>query len=946
MDETNRRLSRRTFLAAGSALLLATVPEMPGISDGSKKTAQLGNGLITAEFDERGLAAIRDNAQGPPMHFAGDGFAITFDQTTMDSASFATPTRTQDRETITYTWAAGPHAITTQYQLKPGWRFVSKQVILETTGAARSHVSSVTPFQATLGSPVVQELTNRGGSYGTFLRFGARGQADHGLFFVVQNPFAKWQRTGQQVSLSYAPELEWKADYGPFAADRVCIGPYALSGHGFPASLVPQWQYVPRTAPVDPHVPIRDFAEWKALTDCVQAFLLSPPQKSVRIAVGWCENDYQIDVATPQGQDQYRRIFAQSAALGCPNILYAPANSSVSSKAESADAWGWENILWLGMGEKMRKGEWNPAQDALPASVQAMQALAAKHGIGLVAYVYPSMKWRPEWNAGDGPYGGANSASREFQDWLVETLVTFQKKTGVSGYSFDYWLLGYKESSDYAQWHGCRRVLETLRRRLPDILIDGRQSYQNYGPWTWLAGNYPHPTTTDEQPESFRAFPDLHIDRVYGNHQRWAAWWYRMENFCPTDILPGFLTHQTQRFDAKGAQPMTDFRLRDWDYLGWKYSVISSIATAPLNHVLNYIPARDASEFRHFSAADKEWLRGWLDWTDRHRETLRQVRPILGQPRVGHVDGTAAIAGDHGFVFLFNPNARAMTAAFVLDASLGLTQGKHFTLTALHPRPGLLVGKPGTGVWNYGDTVSLPLEGAQAVVLELAPATAAPLPRLQNAPGTVSLNGKTLTATHVSGPIGHAVALQVVLPPGKPITTLTVNGARHAFTRDGDVVTAPVQFGGARFGQLQPVVPYDAAFAGGIVHGTFTIPARILEQLRRRKAAWPIPSTEDDLRATWLAPERLLLHLQIADPRESLSVSMTLDGAPAALQKAYTSIYPQGADNTFVGWYLDVSHLAPDTPHTLSVSVPPLQAGQFQGIFFENVETEYTTMLA
>ncbi len=943
MDEIRIRLSRRTFLAAGSAALLATTAELPGLADKSSGLTQLANGLIEAFFDVHGLISLRETASQDVMRFADDGFAVTFDEMTLDSASLPSPKRTRSGDTIVYTWAGKTHTIHVVYQLRPGWRFVTKQVIVAPAGPARYHVKSVTPFQASLGSAVGQEFVSRSGA---FVRFGTGGRGSQGLFFAAQNPFAKWRRAGQQVSLSYAPDMDWQPSYGPFIADRVCMGPYTLSGQGYGLNIVPQWQYVPGSTAINAHAPLRDYAEWKALTDCVRAFLIHPPEKSVRIDVGWCQNDYQIDVATPHGQDQYRRILAQASAVGCPNVLYAPANSLVSSKAESTDAWGWENLLWLGMGEQMRKGAWNPAHDAVPASVRRMQTLAAEHGVSLVAYVYPSMKWRAEWNAGDGPYGGANSASHEFQDWLVETLVAFQKKTGVSGYSFDYWLLGYKEASDYAQWHGCRRVLETLRQRLPALLIDGRQSYQNYGPWTWLAGSYPHPTTTDEQPESFRAFPDLHIDRVYGNHQRWAAWWYRMENFCPTEILPGFLTHQTQRFDAKGALPVTDFRLRDWDYLGWKYSVISSIATAPMNHVLNYLPARDESEFQHFSAADKTWLRGWLDWTDLHRDTLRQVRPIIGQPMIGHVDGTAAIVGDRGFLFLFNPNARAMNAEFNLDASLGLTHGKHFTLTALYPRPGVMPGKSGTGVWAYGDTVSLPLEGAQALVLELAPALPAALPRLQNAPGTVSVQRKTVIAANVSGPVGHAVDLQVVLPPGKPISALTVNGAPHKFTRAGETLTARVRFAGSKFDQLEPLFSYDPAFTGGTVQGTFTIPGRIFAQLRRRKAAWPIPYTEDDRLATWLAPERLLLHIQIADPKDAFAIAMTLDGAAVTLQKAYTSIYPQGQESTFVGWYVDVSALAPDVPHAVSVTLPPLQAGQFQGVFFENVETEYTTQLA
>ncbi len=565
-----------------------------------------------------------------------------------------------------------------------------------------------------------------------------------------------------------------------------------------------------------------------------------------------------------------------------------------------------------------------------------MQDYANKRHVGLVAYVYPSLKWRAAWNVGDGPYGGANSANREFQDWLVGKLVDFQAKTGVTGYCFDYWWLAYKESSAYAQWHGCRWILESLRERLPDIIIDGRQSYQNYGPWTWLSGSYPHPTTTDEQPESFRAFPDLHIDRVYGNRQRWAAWWYRMENFCPTEILPGFLTHQTQRFDAQGQLALTDFRIRDWDYLGWKYSVISSLATAPMNHVLNYLPARDESEFTHFSDADKKWLRDWLDWTDANRETLRQVRPILGQPQVGRVDGTAAITNDHGFVFLFNPNHRAMSAEFTLDASLGLTKGEEFTLKSLYPRIGLV------GTHHYGEAVTLPLEGASALVLEITPSRPK-LPALLNTEGDVRLNGKTLAITKVSGPVGQEMPLPVALPAGKEATAVIVNGISVPFTREGDTVAARARFAGTRFDQCQPVGAYNAAFTGGAWEGTFTIPARIFDQLRRRKAAWPIPYTPDDLRATWLGPDRLLLYVQIADPKDDMAVSLTLDDQPIELQKAYTSIYPQAQGNTFVGWYLDVSALTVDTPHTLALTLPTLQPGQFQGVFFENVETEYTT---
>ena len=184
------------------------------------------------------------------------------------------------------------------------------------------------------------------------------------------------------------------------------------------------------------------------------------------------------------------------------------------------------------------------------------------------------------------------------------------KATGAGGYSFDHWWIAYDNaSSKYAQWDGCRRILETLRQRIPEIVIDGRQQYMNFGPWTWLAGSYPHPSLTDEQPGSFVSFPDLHTDRVSANRQRFAAWTYRMQRFCPPEILPGFITHQTERHDAKKVMRRDRFRPRDWDVLGWKFSLLSSIGTAPFNHVVDYIPARDPDEFRAFSEADQRWFR-------------------------------------------------------------------------------------------------------------------------------------------------------------------------------------------------------------------------------------------------------------------------------------------------------------------------------------------------
>jgi hypothetical protein len=89
-----------------------------------------------------------------------------------------------------------------------------------------------------------------------------------------------------------------------------------------------------------------------------------------------------------------------------------------------------------------------------------------------------------------------------------------------------------------------------------------------------------------------------------------------------------------------------------------------------------------------------------------------------------------------------------------------------------------------------------------------------------------------------------------------------------------------------------------------------------------------------------LAPERLLLFVQIAEPDPSWEASLAIDGRRIELRKAYSAV--RTAPRTFVGFYADVSLLESGREHSLELKLPRLRPGQLQGVFFENVETEYT----
>ena len=940
---------------------------------------ELKNAGVSAEFGPQGLLSIEDVASEVRVDLARDAWSLAIDTTTLRSEDVHPSVNKVSAEEISYAYEFPGYQIQVIYRLEPNWRFVGKQIrVLHAPGATFT-VHRVVPWDLTVRNQVnsdyvpstyvpqlggtIEESRKHlpGKDFGEFLRLAG----DEGALLTAQNPFLHVQREGQAVTVEYAPEMEWQQAWGAFSSDTALIRAYRLSGRRMAREMVLEWHLPPAQTSDDG----MDEAEIAAFTDCVRAFLIDPASSPISVEVGWTLNDYQIDVGTDEGKAEYKRIIDTASALGVQTLLYAPGNSKLADRAESTDSWSWEYVLWLNLGEKIRKGEWDPARDPIPASVSEMVSYAKQKHVRLLAYVYPSVPYGadPSWlvkrPAKDNDrFTYATLASRKFQDYLIRNLIAFKKRTGIAGYSFDYTFLDMPGSSSYAQWYGWRRVMETLRRAEPSIVIDGRQTYQMYGPWIWLAGSYPHPTGTDEQPESFKPYPDLHFDRVSADRTRFVNYWYRNYQFAPEQIIPGYATHQTERSrnlpgavahggadgHGQGVEMMyTRYRPRDWDYLGFKYSFISSIATAGWNNVVDMIPARDPEEFKYFSAQDKAWIRGWLDWTAKNKEYLLHTRTILEQPAIGHVDGTAAILGDRGYLFLFNPNYKQLPAQFSLDQTIGLTKGGKFLLKEIYPEEGRLYGKPGAGAWSRGDVVHLALDGTSAMVFELTPEGEVQQPVLFNAaalhstvPPTAEMKGSNLTVAHAAGEPGTVQTLGVLLPAGAIVSNMTINGDAVKFNQSGNYVEAKVQFKGQRFAQAEEIKVAPAA--NDSLAGTFVVPQRVFDQLAARKRAWPIPWTKEDYESTWLAPERLLLFVQFADGSDSMAVTGMLDGQPLDLRPAYSSIRTDPA--CFVGFYVDLSRIAPDVQHTIELRVPQVKPAQLQGIFFDNVTPQLTEL--
>ena len=167
---------------------------------------------------------------------------------------------------------------------------------------------------------------------------------------------------------------------------------------------------------------------------------------------------------------------------------------------------------------------------------------------------------------------------------------------------------------------------------------------------------------------------------------------------------------------------------------------------------------------------------------------------------------------------------------------------------------------------------------------------------------------------------------------------MTVNGSRVQIKQSDCYVEAPVRFKGLKFGEAQEISV--ALNPDGSLHGTFTVPQRVLDQLAVRKAKWPIPWTQEDLESTWLAAERLLLFVQIAEGNDAIEVTGRLDGQPLKLRPAYSSGRVDAP--SFVGFYADLSQIRPDVSHTIELRLPKSMLGSLQGIFFDNVTPQFT----
>jgi len=193
--------------------------------------------------------------------------------------------------------------------------------------------------------------------------------------------------------------------------------------------------------------------------------------------------------------------------------------------------------------------------------------------------------------------------------------------------------------------------------------------------------------------------------------------------------------------------------------------------------------------------------------------------------------------------------------------------------------------------------------------------------------------------------------------PGHALLAVTAargGGSSGAGGAGGGAGSAGGGAGAGGFVRSQAVqgMDYDATFAGGVLAGTVSVPQAVFDQLAARAALYPVPWSADDLAVSWLNPARLLAFVDDGRALPRLNSSTPMDVA-AALDGAAVPVLPswncRGTQSQacFLGRFIDLTAAGvreAGRNYSLVLTLPPMPAGAFQRVVYDNVETVFAAL--
>lgn len=383
---------------------------------------------------------------------------------------------------------------------------------------------------------------------------------------------------------------------------------------------------------------------------------------------------------------------------------------------------------------------------------------------------------------------------------------------------------------------------------------------------------------------------------------------------------------------------------RDFDFLGYRYSLMSSIGTGGLNNVINMLPARDKQEFNLLPLDDIQFVRNWLAWTDKNVGLLQRTRviPQLNQPSAGLIDGVIMLIENRGIMFVYNPSAKEHDISLPIDNSLGFSSDANFPLVVTQSgssiRGSMSIRK---GIFSYGESFnfSIPATTALAFEFELLANFPKDVPlifgiEINNS--FINATSNTLNILRAQGESGTSANVLVILPKTgiNKVEKITINDQVEIENFEKSFLHGlPIlKFMGRwsdprnRFSKSQEI-GNSSGFTGGLWRSSFKVPDAVIAQLEARNKSYPViwdldPNGNNDANVPWLAPGRLLIFAKYKPLlNDSFNATGSIDGEPLIIRKAYNTVVPSSA--RFIGYWADVTDFVkPGTLQTLTINLP------------------------
>jgi hypothetical protein len=431
--------------------------------------------------------------------------------------------------------------------------------------------------------------------------------------------------------------------------------------------------------------------------------------------------------------------------------------------------------------------DWVP-EDPSPELVEELMGVARANGLRFGDYSssnylfcphyndYRNRLDRPEWLIVDkdgkkesvtwssGPFC---FGSRAFVDFYIDKVVSNCRRYGFEIHCLDFLTLkpcyatdhGHPPGQDsiYHQTNGVVRLLEAINAVSPQMM-----SWSNSGDWSdllpKLAWSNPNLYLTD--PYIATPWQGLNMTRLLDDSRREQMVSLHNSRFIPYR----FFTNFQYFFSMNSAVP---------DIRNFEFGALSTLAVTPnlgLGELRTWLD--------RLSPVDRErviqFYQRWTGFIRSNFELWKSTFQAGDNPGPGGVEIYGHASGDHGFVFLINPNYWDRWVNLPLDTTLGFTASGQCEIAEVYPTERLRLTSQGPFA-DFGSRLPWRVPAQQVVVLEVRPA-----PKTINAPRLYGLSG-TVTphesgySLQTVGPQGRTERAAILLPRGSTkITTAHV----------------------------------------------------------------------------------------------------------------------------------------------------------------------------